>query len=233
MVEAKRELTVNNKQLLIEVDGDSFIRLPIKADIIMPNENLVQVINKHVASKVKSGDIVFIAESVVAITQGRSIRLSDVQPRRLARFLSQKVSHNPGGVGLTCPEMMEMAFREVGSLRMLMAAAASVLGKLLGKSGWFYIVAGSKVRDIDGPDEYKIAPFNEYVVLAPSCPNQTAKALSVDLGCQVAIVDANDLGQNILGNSGGVSSEKIAKMISDNPLGQSDEQTPFGIIREM
>lgn len=227
--------TINNKDLCITVDGITFSRIPIKTDIIMPNDKLSKIIYKSVKENriVQSEDIIFIAESVVAITQGRSIKLSDIQPRKLAYFLSSKVSHNPGGVGLTNPEMMEMAFREAGTLRMLMAAMASVLGKVLGKKGWFYIVAGSNVRDIDGPDEYTLPPFNEYVVLAPKDPNSVANRLAVQLGHQVAIVDINDLGQNVLGNSEGLSNEMIARILSDNPLGQSDEQTPIGIIRKV
>lgn len=225
--------SVNNKNISIEVNGEVFNRIPIKTDIIMPNDDLLKVVNKYVNNEIKPEDIIFIAESVVAITQNRSIKLTDIQPRKLAIFLSSKVSRVPGGVGLTCPEMMEMAFRETSTLRMLTAAVASVVGKLLGKKGWFYIVAGSKVRDIDGPDDYTIAPFNEYVVLAPSNPNSVAKTLSDNLECQVVIVDINDLGQNVLGNSGGLNNKMIAEILSDNPLGQSSEQTPIGIIRKM
>lgn len=123
---------------------------------------------------------------------------------------------------------------------MLLAAFTSVIGKLLGKKGWFYIIAGSKVRDIDGPDEYTIPPFNEYVVLAPENPNKIAKEISEYLGCQVAIVDINDLGQNVLGNSvkfiegtkKGFTNKEIASLLKDNPLGQSCEQTPIGIMRK-
>jgi len=53
------------------------------------------------------------------------------------------------------------------------------------------------------------------------------------LGVQVAIVDANDLGVNILGASAGVDKKLVAQIIKDNPLGQTDEQTPIGIIRKM
>ena len=47
----------------------------------------------------------------------------------------------------------------------------------------------------------------------------------------VTIVDANDFGVNILGRTSGIDKKLIAKIIKDNPLGQSDEQTPVGIIR--
>jgi hypothetical protein len=53
------------------------------------------------------------------------------------------------------------------------------------------------------------------------------------IGVGVAIVDANDIGQNILGVSKGVDKRLVQKAIKDNPLGQTDECTPFGIIREI
>lgn len=50
----------------------------------------------------------------------------------------------------------------------------------------------------------------------------------------VAIVDINDLGGNVLGNTSKVfSDDLIIKLLKDNPLGQSNEQTPLGIIRKI
>lgn len=227
-------LANKNKKIDIEVDGNSYHRIPIKTHIIMPNENGINILDKYLKDILIENDIVFIAESVVAAMQNRAIKVADIKPRKLARFLSKHVSKNSGGIGLTCPEMMEMAFQEAGTLRMLAASVASIIGKLLGKKGWFYIVAGANVRDIDGPDEYTIAPYNEYVVLAPKDPNIVAREMKEHLGHDVMIVDINDLGQNILGNSSDtITNEFIAKVLRDNPLGQSNEQTPMGIIRKL
>lgn len=55
-----------------------------------------------------------------------------------------------------------------------------------------------------------------------------------DLGCSVAIVDANDLGVNILAQARPeYSNGLLARLLKDNPLGQGAEQTPIGIIRRM
>lgn len=224
----------DNKKLVIDVDGVRYARIPIRTHVITPQETWEEVLDSYLGDNLEDGDMVFIAESVVSVMQGRAIKLCDIKPRKLARFLSSHVGHNPGGVGLTCPEMMEMAFQEVGTPRMLCAAVASVVGKLLGKKGWFYIVAGADVRDIDGPDEYTLPPYDEYVVLAPKDPNVVARDMTAHLGHQVMIVDINDLGQNILGNSSlSTPCELIASILRDNPLGQSSEQTPIGIIRKM
>ena len=61
----------------------------------------------------------------------------------------------------------------------------------------------------------------------------TSKKLAQALGHPVAIVDINDLGANILGFSEKEPSmDQIAKILGDNPLGQSSESTPMGIIRK-
>ena len=52
-------------------------------------------------------------------------------------------------------------------------------------------------------------------------------------GMRVAIVDINDLGANILGFSQKEPTmDQLAKVLGDNPLGQSSESTPMGIIRK-
>lgn len=44
------------------------------------------------------------------------------------------------------------------------------------------------------------------------------------------IIDANDIGRNILGNSTGLDDKIIAEIFKDNPMGQSDEQTPLAVV---
>ena len=110
-----------------------------------------------------------------------------------------------------------------------------MVGKLLGKRGWFYEVAGYKASSIDGPCHYTLPPYNRYVVLGPENPEKVASELSEMLeGTPVLIVDINDLGGTILGSSLGEETEAYyLQFLKDNPLGQSKEQTPMGIIREL
>ena len=110
---------------------------------------------------------------------------------------------------------------------------AVTLSRYVTKRGWFYIVAGPKARGIDGPTEGTIPPYDHYVVLTPDDPNGTARKLDTALGHPVAIVDINDLGANILGFSQKEPTmDQLAKVLGDNPLGQSSESTPMGIIRK-
>ena len=50
------------------------------------------------------------------------------------------------------------------------------------------------------------------------------------------IVDANDFGVEILGKSNGIkslSNEFLSLLIKDNPAGQSNELTPFILIKKV
>src|SRR5659263_57368 len=128
---------------------------------------------------------------------------------------------------------MEFALREAGAPRIFAAAFASAITKPFGKKGVFYRVAGPKVAAIDGPTDGTIPPYNRCVTLGPSDPEKSAATISAALGGQaVAIIDANDLGVNILGASG-VEPALVEQAFSDNPLGQGEEQTPMAVLRRV
>ena len=225
-------LTVNKgKREFITVDGVTYGRYALKTHVISAADKLRDIAEKYIRPVVVPGDIVFLSEKMVACTQGRAIPLKSIRPRKLAVFLSARVYKNPGGIGLAMPETMEMALRECGTWRILLAAACHCAGRVLGKRGWFYIVAGRKAASIDGPCSYTLPPYNQYVVLGPSRPDETARELAAALGVPVLIVDINDLGGNILGSSEKLNKALYSKILSDNPLGQSGQCTPCGIIR--
>lgn len=220
------------KNLCITVDGKEYARIPVKTHVITDKDKMEDVFSTYVKPVVQPGDIAFVSEKAVACTQKRAIPLKDIHPSWLARTLSKRVYKNPYGIGLSMPETMEMALHECGVPRILFAAGVSVVGKLFGQRGWFYIVAGDKARAIDGPCDFTLPPYNEYVVLGPANPDQAAKDAAQAAGIPVVVVDLNDLGGNILGVSdSSLDQEELLKILKDNPLGQSDEQTPIGIIR--
>ena len=221
------------KNLIRTVDGVDYQRIPLKTHLITKDDKMTDVVLRYAKPFMQEGDILFISEKAVACTQNRAIPMEDIKPRKLAVTLSKYVTKTPAGIGLGIPETMEMALQECGTLRILFAAFCSVIGKLLGQKGWFYMVAGPKARGIDGPTEGTIPPYDHYVVLTPADPMGTSKALAKALGHPVAIVDINDLGANILGFSHSTPSmELIGRILGDNPLGQSSECTPMGIIRK-
>ncbi|MCL2188554.1 MAG: glycerol-3-phosphate 1-O-acyltransferase PlsY [Defluviitaleaceae bacterium] len=221
------------KLLDIAAHGEMYLRIPVKTHVITSDDEASQVFSLYIAPHVRAGDIVFISERAVACTQSRAIRMVDIKPRKLAVFLSKYVQKTPAGIGLGIPETMEMALRECGVPRILFAACISLVGKIFKRKGWFYHVAGPKARGIDGPCDNTLPPYNEYVVLAPDAPGKMAQIISASIGAPVVIVDCNDLGCNLLGASDPKMKESfIAAILRDNPLGQSSEQTPCGIIRK-
>lgn len=223
-----------DKNLIIDVDGRKFARYPVKTKLITPEDiNIIPIVENYSKKYLEQGDIVFISEKSVAITQGRSYPLDSIQPSWLAKFLSKFVMRTPVGIGLGSPETMQLAIEEVGMIRILFAAAIGFLGKLIGVRGLFYQIAGDGARSIDGAVPYAIPPYNKYVSKGPINADQICRDISKILGVGVSIVDANDLGVNVLGVSVGVDKKFVARAIKDNPLGQSDEQTPIGIIREI
>ncbi|WES65395.1 coenzyme F420-0:L-glutamate ligase [Microbacter sp. GSS18] len=222
------------KALEIQVDGASYQRIPIRTRVVMPGDDLDAFISEYASGVVEAGDILFVTEKIVAITQGRSYLVEEIQPRRLALFLSKYVTRTPYGIGLGMPETMEMALRECGTPRILFAAAVSAVTKAFGRKGDFYRIAGDKARAIDGPTSGTIPPYNKAVVLGPSKPREVARHLQTLLarGVEVAVVDINDLGGNILGSTLDAAGEKrLVQILGDNPLGQGHQSTPLGIVR--
>jgi hypothetical protein len=222
------------KALTVQVEGSSFARIPIRTRVVMPGDDLDEFIREYAADVVREGDLLFVTEKIVAITQGRSYLVEDIKPRKLALFLSKYVTRTPHGIGLGMPETMEMALRECGTIRILFAAAVSAVTKLFGRKGDFYRIAGDKARAIDGPTSGTIPPYNKAVVLGPERPREVAQHIKALVGGapEVAVVDINDLGGNILGSTLDKAGEKrLVAILKDNPLGQGHQSTPLGIVR--
>ena len=99
-------------------------------------------------------------------------RSSEIRPGRLARLLERFVTRPGYGIGLGSAETMELAIREVGAPRILLAAAASAVTRPFGVHGVFYRVAGPQAKAIDGPTSYTIPPYNQAATLGPKRPRR-------------------------------------------------------------
>ncbi|MDJ0335263.1 coenzyme F420-0:L-glutamate ligase [Salinibacterium sp. G-O1] len=222
------------KPLTVTVDGIAYQRIPIKTHVVMRDDILLDVITKYAGDAVRDGDVFFVTEKIVGITQGRAFPLEDIKPRKLAVTLSRYVTKTSHGIGLGIPETMEMALRECGTPRILLAAAVAAVTKAVGRRGDFYRVAGPKARAIDGPTKNTIPPYDSQVVLGPARPDGVAADVKAALGksIDVLVVDINDFGGNILGSTAGRAvDELMVRILKDNPLGQDRQSTPMGIIR--
>lgn len=220
------------KELLIEVEGRTYARFPIQTHVIKDEDELISLMDQYVIPHLAEGDMLFMSERVVAITQGRAIPMKDIHPGRLATFLTRFVHKSKYGIGLGIPETMQLAIQEVGAWRILLAAACAAVTKPFGIKGMFYHVAGRKAAAIDGPCSYTLPPYNEYATLSPSNPDKVAQMLAEHIQRPVVIIDANDLGVDVLGRSSTSIEKPFAEAVfRDNPLGQSSERTPLCIVR--
>lgn len=205
----------------------------VKTPLVLPLDDLKKLFLEYAAPSIEDGDITFLSEKMVAITQGRLFFEKSVQPRWLAKVLCKFVKQTSFGPGLGLPMTMQIAIWEVGGPRILAACVAGFFGRIFRQKGWFHIVAGRAVSGIDGMDEATIPPFNKSAILIPAEPDNVAKELSALIGGKtVAIVDVNDLGSEVLGLSNdSMDRRELADKLLSNPLGQVNGSTPIGIIR--
>ncbi len=222
------------KNLEIDTDYGRYARYPVKTHVITKDDELEDVLDKYVKDYLQDGDTIIMSEKIVAISQGRAFPIEEIKVSRLAKFLSRFVVKTSYGIGLGMPQTMELCIREVGRPKVIFAAICAAIGKLFGKHGVFYNICGMKARAIDGPCDYTLPPYNHYAKMAPDKPDEVAKRLMEHIGCDVVIIDANDIGANVLGKCRSDFPDKFAQQaFGDNPLDQCAQQTPIAIVRRV
>jgi hypothetical protein len=219
----------------VVVDGRTFERVPIRTPVLMPGNDIPAVIREHAGPQLRAGDTVVMSESAVAIMQGRARDWRTITPGRLARWMSARVIKTSWGTGLRSPYAMQYAIELTGAPRMLLAGVAHVAGRVLGKKGWFYLVAGLNARMMDAEHTMGIKEFYECCIPAPADPVGTCRALKAATGYDMAICDINDISPAwcVASTLPRDRVRLLERSFDDNPLGQSNEQTPIGIWREL
>ncbi len=224
------------KSAEIEVDGELYLRIPIKTHILSPKDEPLEIVKRYALPLAEDGDILFIAETPLAIMQNRHRRADSISVGFWARLLSRFVTKSPYGVGLRSPRAMQVAIEEIGLLRILLATLASAWGKIiLRRRGDFYRVAGLSAKAIDAEHTMGIDKYYDYVIPAPVNCEQICRQIREETGLECCIVDVNDIQEpEILGASfGNDTAEIVKRALRDNPLGQGDECTPLGILRKI
>lgn len=221
------------KNPIIEVYGIPFERIPLKTKILTADDSPAEIFEKYALPYLKPGDIVSISESPLAIMQGRAIPVKDLKISPLANLLWRFVAKVPYGIGLRAPQSMQCAIDECGSVRIVFAALMGALGKLIGRKGDFYRIAGMQAALIDASGTSPVPPYHETVIKGPLDPDVEAQKLFDSFGYHVAVMDINDIGGCwMIGSSNGLSKHFMEKVLKDNPQGQGDELTPLCIIRK-
>lgn len=231
------EWFVRNPEKNIEITamGKTFNRYPIHTHYVqVGKDNYIDLIRKYVVPHYQEGDIVSMSEKVISICEGRVVYKKDVKVGALAKFLCRFV-HGDVVVGLhlAIPEKMQVAIDQVGVPRILAAAFCAAFTRPFGKHGVFYKVAGRQAAGVDGFESDGFEDYMNMAILCPDDSNEVCEKIYQETGVKSIIVDANDLGVEILGKPKCVSYsiEELKSLIRDNPACQEAECTPFIIIR--
>ncbi len=205
--------------------------VPLRTHVLNPGEDLRRVIRCYTCLIARPGDMLAIAETPVAIAQGRIILPEEVSPGLLAR-IACRFTGKEGS--LTSPNTMHVAIQMAGKTRTVLGLFLASVGKFLRVKGLFYRAVGPEVKLIDDVSG-TMAPYERYIVLGPADADQVAEELKQAAGIPVMIVDANDLGKvDLVGSSSGLTPEMrraCLEVLTSNPFGNGFEQTPLVLIR--
>ncbi len=223
-------------------DGRVYARVPVRTKLFVAGDSLEAGVREGLTEALGTGERASGRRCRRGEREGRghlpgSLVRGGGDPRapagaRAVALRGQdRVGHRPRH-----PATMELALREVGAGRILLASAAAAVTKPFGVKGVFYRVAGPAVRAIDGPTRGTIPPYDGHAKMGPADPEGVARELAAALSTEgvqvgVAVIDANDIGVNVLGTSAGVSPDVVTSLLRDNPLGQGAQQTPVALLR--
>lgn len=202
---------------------------PIKTHILTDADNMADVVARYVTPVAQPGDIVVMAETVVAITQRRYLIPDEhVKPGYWASRLCYLI---PNMGSLSSRYGMQTAINEVGLVRMLTAMKVGAIMKVLGKPGWLYRIAGMPselIDDITGT----MPPYDKYIVMGPAHSQSLVNEVKARTGLDAAIADVNNLKRAaILAATKGVDIKALTSALLSNPMGNSAEQTPIVVVR--
>ena len=203
--------------------------LPVPTRILTDRDDIVDCVEKYTRGKIGRDDVISVAESVVAITQGRIVRPEDLKISRVAQFCCRFI---PDDGSLASPHGMQSLMNVEGKWRVAAALFAGFLGKLVGKSGLFYKWGGEQTALIDDVTG-TMPPFDKVVVYGPAEPEQVAARIRDRVGAFGGMIaDVNDLKRSrVVGVSDGVNGELASNLLLDNPFGYASQKTPICIIK--
>ena len=222
------------KSIEINVDGTTYLRHAIKTRFVRQGENYIDIFKEYVIPIYKEGDIISSSEKIIALCQNRVVKREDIKIGFWAKLLSKFASKTNAGIGVRETIKMQYAINKVGIWRVLWASIVSAITKLFGRRGMFYEIVGQEVSGLDGFYNHIWKEYGDIGIEMPENPSGVCNEIKEKLGVTCMIVDANDLGQEVLGYSSDIkfSKEELKKMIKDNPSGQGKELTPFILIRK-
>ncbi len=220
----------------IVVDGIAYERFPVRVPrLIEFGESMESLLGEYVTPHIQPGDWIAISEKMVSISQNLVRHVSSVKVTWLARLVQKGVTKHQHMTAWNNPEKIQLAIEVAGWWRIIPAMAAGAIGRLFGQRGWFWIVAGHRVSEIDGFIPEDMYPYTEWAVLPPKDPQADCERFEENTGIPCMTADANFINVEVLGVSSGVGLDKrtVRLVLLDNPLGQGNKMTPFVIVRKI
>jgi len=203
--------------------------IPVKTRILTNKDDIVDAMEKYAGPNVGPDDVVSVAESVVAITQDNVVRPEELEYSWAACFCCRFL---PDVGSLASPHGMQSLMDVEGTFRVAGALFLGFLGKLVGKSGLFYELAGEQTALIDDVTG-TMPPYDKHIVYGPKNPEKVVEDIKNRLGCYGAIiVDANDLHRaRIVGATKEMEAQLAANCLLDNPFGNASQKQPIVILK--
>ncbi len=227
---------VNGKNVEIDVNGQIYMRHTIQTHFVKIGESYIDIVEKYAKPLYEEGDFISISEKIIALCQKRIVYKSDLKVGFWAKFLSKFAAKSTHGVGVNNELKMAYCIKKAGLPKTIYAAIAGGFCKLFRKRGVFYEIVGQDVSGLDGfyPNVFK--EYGNYGIENPAHPFEVCAEIEEKTGIPCMLVDANDLGQEMLGYSpkmkADYTEQEMLAVIRDNPAGQGNKCTPIILIRK-
>lgn len=207
--------------------GGSLLR--VRTPILTESDDIFEVIETFVLPLARPGDIVAIAESPLAIMQGRYVDPHDLEPGWIARSLCLLC---PTKTTFGRPHGMQALIDEVGRITFLRAMLVGQIAKRLKIRGAFYRACGEQstlMDDISGT----LPPYDNFIVKGPLRAQEVVRAIRQRYGLEAAVVDISDITRNntVLAHSEGTDSATVLRFMAGNPAGNGGERSPIVLLR--
>jgi hypothetical protein len=170
--------------------GEDCRVLPVGTHLLGVLDDPREVLERYTNGLRRSGDVLTIGETPLAVMQGRYHHPQTVQPSALARLLC-RVFHPTSSLASACG--LQSLIDIVGPARVLVAWLAGTALKAVGIKGVFYRLAGDQARLIDDITG-TTPPYDQTLVLGPANPELFCNRMAADLGVAVAVVGAGHQG---------------------------------------
>ena len=203
--------------------------IPITTRILTPKDDIVDAIEHYTKDIVTPDDVVTVAESVVAITQGNIVRPDEMKLSCLAKLCCRFI---PDYGSLATPHGMQALMEKEGEWRVAFALVGGFLGKVVGLRGLFYKWGGRQAALIDDVTG-TMPPFDKCVVYGPENTERVVSGLKSRLNCFGAMIaDVNDLKRSrIVDATPEMDAQLASNLLLDNPFGNASQKRPICVLK--